>query len=136
LIGDAAAQVKPTTGGGLVLGMNMSKKASEIITDALINDDALLLKNYSDKFKHKFENELNSQFKLQKTLKILSNDDLEYLFKKLKENDAEELISKYGDIDKQSILIKEFFKRGLIFKVIPSLFIKNISSIWNYKFKG
>ncbi|MDL2271097.1 NAD(P)/FAD-dependent oxidoreductase [Methanobrevibacter sp. OttesenSCG-928-I08] len=135
LIGDAAAQVKPTTGGGLVLGFNISKYASKIITNSIINDDISLIKNYADEFKNKFFNELTSQYKLQKTLKILSNDDLDYLFKKLKENDAEELISKYGDIDKQSILIKEFFKRGLIFKVIPSLFIKNISSIWNYKFK-
>ncbi|MDR3063258.1 MAG: NAD(P)/FAD-dependent oxidoreductase, partial [Methanobrevibacter sp.] len=134
LIGDAASQIKPTTGGGLLIGFDSCKIASKNILAAL-NEDTSLLNNYSKEFNKKYSKELNYQIKVQKTLSILSNEDLNYFFDKLKINDCEKLISEHGDMDKQSILVKEFLKRGLIFKIIPSLFIKKILRIWNIKEK-
>ena len=52
------------------------------------------------------------------------------LFVKLKENDGEKLISEYGDMDTQSVLIKESIKRGLAFKVIPSFLFKKVGKIF------
>lgn len=52
------------------------------------------------------------------------------MFTKLKEKNAEEIISKYGDMDKQSILVKEFIKRGLIFF---QLFLKfSLGSLYQF----
>ena len=69
--------------------------------------------------------------KVHKTLNSLSNNDLDYLFDKVKLNNGEEFISKYGDMDKQIILIKEFLKTGLLFKILPTLLKTKISNIWN-----
>ena len=64
---------------------------------------------------------------------MLSNDDLDYLFLKLKENDCENLISSYGDMDNQSVLVKEFIKRGLIFKIIPTFLFKKVTKIFGFR---
>lgn len=76
---------------------------------------------------------MNYQFKVQSTLNLLSDDDLDYIFKNLKEHNCEELISSYGDIDHQSKLVKESIKRRLIFKIIPSFFIKKVSKIFGLR---
>ena len=102
------------------------------IIKAINQDNIDLLKEYPKKFYKKYLKELKYQFKVQKTLNIFSNEDLDYFFIKLKENNCEHLISKYGDMDNQSILVKEIIKRGLLFKIIPSFFIKKVSKIFGF----
>ena len=132
LVGDAACEIKPTTGGGLILGFDACKIASDIIIKAINQNNIDLLNEYPKKFYKKYLKELKYQFKVQKTLNIFSNEDLDYFFIKLKENNCEQLISEYGDMDSQSILVKEIIKRGLLFKIIPSFFIKKVSRIFGF----
>ena len=72
-----------------------------------------------------------------KFLKDFLNDnfdyDLDYLFQKLGENDCEKLISEYGDMDNQSVLVKEFIKRGLIFKIVPTFLFKKVVNIFGFR---
>ncbi|MDR0900668.1 MAG: geranylgeranyl reductase family protein [Methanobrevibacter sp.] len=131
LIGDAASQLKPTTGGGLIIGFDTVEIAKKSIITSLESNNVGKLSDYEKKFKKKYSKELSYQIKVQQTLKILSDNDLDYMFEKLKEKDGEKLISKYGDMDKQSVLVKEFIKRGLIFSIIPKMFFKKLIAIWN-----
>ena len=73
---------------------------------------------------------MSIQFKVQKTLCTLSDDDLDYFFIKLKEKEADKLISEYGDMDNQSLLVKEFLKRGLILSLLPAVHKKELAKIW------
>lgn len=132
LIGDSAAQVKPTSGGGLLMAFAACKIACEHIYNAINKQDINYLKDYEDEFLDKFLKEFKYQFKVHKTLSMLSNDDFDYLFIKLKENDCEELISTYGDMDNQSPLIKEFIKRGLIFKIFPKFLFRKVTKIFGF----
>jgi len=132
LIGDAASQLKPTTGGGLIIGFDTTNIAKDAIVKSLETDNINFLKDYEKNFKKKYAKELNYQIKVQKTIENLSDNDLDYMFTKLKEKNAEEIISKYGDMDRQSILVKEFIKRGLIFSIIPKVFFRRLLSIWNF----
>ena len=135
IIGDAASQLKPTTGGGLIMGFDTCNIAKEAILKFLNNDeqDNLgYLKEYEKNFKKKYSKELGYQIKVQQTIENLSDDDLDYMFVKLKEKNAEEIISQYGDMDKQSVLVKEFIKRGLIFSIIPKVFFRKLTSIWSF----
>ena len=73
---------------------------------------------------------MSYQFKVQETLCTLSDDDLDFFLVKLKENDADKLISEYGDMDDQSIVVKEFLKRGLVFSLLPAIHKKQLAKIW------
>lgn len=148
LIGDSACQVKPTTGGGLLIGLESVQFAKDAILNSIndidfdrdLNDvhelDRLLydvsdsLIQYKKDFEDRFLKEFDYQFKVQKTLCTLSDDDLDYFFIKLKEKDADKLISEYGDMDNQSKLVKEFIKRGLIIALLPKIHKKELAKIW------
>ncbi|MGZ7067184.1 MAG: geranylgeranyl reductase family protein [Methanobacterium sp.] len=130
LIGDAASQIKPTTGGGLVIGFICAKMAAEVVVEAIKSDDFSLLNNYQKRYKKKFENELKMQLKVQKTFESLTNHDLDSMFAKLKEKGAEKIISKYGDIDSQSPLVKEMLKTGMLFSILPKLLSRRILNLW------
>ena len=147
IIGDAASQVKPTTGGGLLIGFEAVGMAKKAIVNALNSEDfnslnlekethddkeilQNCLKSYQDDFEERFIKEFSYQFKVQKTLCTLSDDDLDYFFEKLKEKEADKLISEYGDMDNQSILVKEFLKRGLVLSLLPAIHKRELAKIW------
>ena len=133
LIGDAAGQVKPTSGGGLLIGFDACEMASRHVANAVENDDINLLRDYQKEFHKKYHKEFSYQFKVQRTLGLLSDEDLDYFFMKLRQNDCERIISEYGDMDKQSTLVKEFIKRGLIFKIMPTFLFKKIINIFGFR---
>ncbi|MCG2828711.1 geranylgeranyl reductase family protein [Methanothermobacter sp. K4] len=128
-IGDAAGQVKPTTGGGIVLASRAAHVAAETIKMAL-EDDIGLIKNYQEACRKLYMGEMKNQMRVQRTFRMLSDDDLDHIFLRMKEYGAEELISRYGDMDRQTPLIMEFLKRGLLFRIIPSILSKKVASIW------
>ena len=147
VIGDAASQLKPTTGGGLLIGFEAVQMAKNTIVNALNserfnslssgrldkNDREILqdiFKNYQKDFEKRFLKEFSYQFKVQRTFCTLSDDDLDYLFVKLREKDADKLISEYGDMDNQSVLVKEFLKRGLIQSLLPAIHKRELAKIW------
>ena len=147
IIGDAASQIKPTTGGGLLIGFEAVKMAKKAIVNALNSEDLNslnlekethddkeilqdCLKSYQDDFEERFIKEFSYQFKVQKTLCTLSDDDLDYFFEELKEKEADKLISEYGDMDNQSILVKEFLKRGLVLTLLPAIHKRELAKIW------
>ncbi|MBQ8018271.1 MAG: NAD(P)/FAD-dependent oxidoreductase [Methanobrevibacter sp.] len=133
LIGDAAGQIKPTSGGGLLVAFDACDMACKYIVEAIDKSDMGILRGYEKEFKAKYLKEFNYQYKVQKTLNLLSDNDIDYLFLKLKENNGEEIISQYGDMDTQSKLVKEFIKRGLIFKIVPTFLFKKVINIFGFR---
>jgi len=129
LLGDAASQVKPTTGGGLILGFKCAQIAADVTSRALDEDDTRILKDYESEYQNKFKKELIDQLRVQKIFKSLNDDDLDHMFVKLKELGADEIISEYGDMDDQSILVKELVKRGILFKILPKLLSRRIVNL-------
>lgn len=130
LIGDAASQVKPTTGGGLLLGFQAVSIAARTILNALNENDLSLLENYQKEFNKKFSSEFSYQVKVQKSLSTFSDEDLDDMLETMKLRKIDDLISSYGDMDNQSILVKELLKRGLILPLLPKLHKKDLAKIW------
>ncbi|MDI9618326.1 geranylgeranyl reductase family protein [Methanothermobacter sp.] len=128
-IGDAAGQIKPTTGGGIVLASRAAHVAAETIQMAL-EDNICLLENYQEACRNLYMGEMKNQMRVQRTFRILSDDDLDHIFLKMRDYGAEEIISRYGDMDRQTPLIREFLKRGLLFRIIPSILSRKVGSIW------
>ncbi len=80
LIGDAASQIKPTSGGGLLMAFDSCKIAADYIVNALNMNDEGLLKGYETEFRKKYSKEFSYQFKVQKTLNLLDKKDIDYSF--------------------------------------------------------
>lgn len=133
LLGDAASQVKPTSGGGLNLGFKCSYIAKEAIINFLNNPEKYPLENYQDEVYSNLENEINKQMKLHKTFALLDDNDFNAIVNSLKKNSAEDIISEYGEIDEQSKLIKEAIKRGWFISLAPKMFLNRITKLWNLK---
>lgn len=114
LVGDAAGQVKSTTGGGVIFGGNCAKIAGEFIESPL---------EYEKEWRKKFGTDLALHGFIQSTLENLNLFEIEKMgsiFNKMK---VDQYLSKYGDMDKPTKMIKPQFFMHVI-KTISG--IKNL----------
>jgi len=112
LVGDAARQVKPTTGGGVYMGLVGARHAARVTVEALQREDfsAAFLSRYQKGFMADAGDELKRGADLQRLFAALSNAHLERLLAKLRSERLAGLINSYGDIDFPSRLLSELFK--------------------------
>lgn len=111
LVGDAAGQVKATTGGGIIFGGNAALMAARAI-DARMKEG----KNLSD-YERMYMNEYGMEMRLHsfvnKFYSSMSPGGLAKMIKLAKAVGMEGFLSKYGDMDLPSLMIKRFFLRSL-----------------------
>ncbi len=82
VIGDAAGQVKPTTGGGIYLGNLGAQIASDVLKEALDKDNlsASYLAQYQKRWKAKMGREISFGYWIRWIYSKLSNQQIEKLF--------------------------------------------------------
>jgi digeranylgeranylglycerophospholipid reductase len=102
LIGDAATQVKATTGGGII----PSLKAAQTLTDCIKNG-----KNYNKEYKKNSGRELALHLRLRKILNKFSDDDYRKLIDMMNQEKIRKVLKRY-DRDTPiplvaSLLVKE-----------------------------
>ncbi|KPK47414.1 MAG: hypothetical protein AMJ77_03255 [Dehalococcoidia bacterium SM23_28_2] len=117
LVGDAARQVKPTTGGGVFMGLVGATHAARVAVEALQREDfsAAFLGRYQKAFMAEAGDELKRGADLRRLFAALSNSHLEWLLARLRGERPAKLINRYGDIDFPSHLL------GELLKAVPSL---------------
>ncbi|VVB76633.1 Digeranylgeranylglycerophospholipid reductase [uncultured archaeon] len=111
LVGDAAGQVKPTTGGGIVFGGNAAKMAARAIRDHVESEKRL--GEYETAFMKRFGGDLAMHRAISVFCSRMGTDRLAALVKAGKFMGAEGFLSRYGDMDRPSLMLKRFFLRGL-----------------------
>ncbi len=128
IIGDAAGQIKSTTGGGIYYGMLCAKIAGKTISKSLeasrkgvLSSNSLL--EYQRLWKARLNKEIKISSKLRAFLTSLTDGEINYLFKIIIANPHifEEIVAK-GDIDWQSKIatkvlntfLKTLIKRPMI----------------------
>ena len=124
LVGDAAAQVKPTSGGGLYTGLLCARHCVNIATDALDknNFNSTFLKSYHKLFSANIGKELKSGMRLRRIFKKLSDKQIEKYVKFFQNPEITDIISRYGDIDYPSKLIKPMLKKSpSLIKLLPKI---------------
>jgi len=113
LIGDAATQVKATTGGGII----PSFKAAQTLCDCIVNN-----KNYNKEFKKQSGRELLLHLKIRNVLNKFSDKDYDKLLNLMNKDKVRKILKKY-DRDTPiplvtNLLIKEprflYFSKMLI----------------------
>ncbi|MCL7411424.1 MAG: NAD(P)/FAD-dependent oxidoreductase [Methanosarcinaceae archaeon] len=109
IVGDAAGQVKPTSGGGVYTGAACAKIAGEVAASSAIEEDASVnrLNEYDKRWRAKLGRELNLGMKIHEFIGGLSDNDLDELLGSMNTPAILDLITEYGDMDRPSILMKK-----------------------------
>jgi digeranylgeranylglycerophospholipid reductase len=94
VVGDAAGQVKPTTGGGIYFGMLCADIAADTLHNALSGDDlsSRNLSNYEREWRKQIEQELRIEYFARRLFEHLSNKQIESMFSRLKSSGKTEAL--------------------------------------------
>ncbi len=125
LVGDAAAQVKPTSGGGIYPGLLSASYCSSVALEALeLNDfSSQVLNKYHKLWSREIGKELSLGMKFRSIFKRLTDNQLDRYIKKFNNKKTIDIICKYGDIDYPSKLIFPLLKNfPSLVKLLPSIF--------------
>jgi flavin-dependent dehydrogenase len=121
LVGDAAGQVKASTGGGVITGGIAARIAGKACVKALEEEDfseGFLKAEYEDKWRAEIGLELKVHEVLRSLFDALSDEDLERLFDVALEEKVDELMVKYRDTDRPSEFFKEVLRKEAILKEV------------------
>jgi len=109
IIGDAAGQVKATTGGGIIFGC----KCAEILAEAIERQD---IAYYEREWRRQYGKDLGIHLKMRRFLDKIDYDEL---FLKIVENRVDELIEEHGDMDHPGGLVKRLLLKPGLWPYLP-----------------
>jgi geranylgeranyl reductase family protein len=110
--GDAAAQAKPTSGGGLYTGIIAAKIAGEVAAaHALASPKGDGLMTYEKRWRAKLDRELSLGMTLRRLFRNLNNREINFIFDILDNEALLNIITTYGDIDYPSLILKALLQR-------------------------
>lgn len=130
VVGDAAAQAKPLSGGGLYTGICAAKIAGEVAAEnVLASGERDGLATYEKRWREKLDRELSLGMAMRRLFKSLHNREINFIFEVLDNKSLLDIVATYGDIDYPSLIIKALLQhpkewwrvfRGLNAKLTPS----------------
>jgi len=109
LVGDAAAQVKPLSGGGIYTGMRCAEIAARVLDGALRRDtlDASSLAEYDRAWRAELGEEFRRALYLRRVYCRLTDRDLDALIDALRAGGLHGTIVAFGDIDFPTHVVRE-----------------------------
>jgi digeranylgeranylglycerophospholipid reductase len=110
LVGDAAGQVKPTSGGGIYMGAVCAKIAGEVAAKASRKETGL--EEYEKRWRDRVGRELAIGMRIHKSLGKLSDENLNEFISFLNKPKIREIITEYGDMDHPSVLLQKLIQSG------------------------
>ncbi|UJG42951.1 MAG: NAD(P)/FAD-dependent oxidoreductase [Candidatus Heimdallarchaeum endolithica] len=107
VVGDAAGQTKPTTGGGVILGGIAARIAGEIAAKAVIegNYTKSFLKQYEKRWKKEFARNLLIMKLVRHYLDSLDDKEIDDLVKMLNKQKYQKIFTSKGDVDNQQAIV-------------------------------
>ena len=120
LVGDAACQVKPLTGGGIYYGLKSAELLAECVREGKLAE-------YDKRLKKKFGREIKFGLKGRQIYEKLNNNELEEIFLIFKKNAG--FIEKMADFENHSKIFVEAFKNPKIFMEAGKILSRNLGKI-------
>ncbi len=101
LVGDAAAQVKPLTGGGVIYGMICARIAAQVFADAVSKNkfDEKSLSSYESMWRDTIGRGIRRGLAIRKIYAGMSNKNIDLIFRFLNNGLAKNIFEKYGDME-------------------------------------
>jgi geranylgeranyl reductase family protein len=115
VVGDAAGIVKPTTGGGVILGGIAAQLAATTVAESINKGDtsANALMRYDQRWRGQLLNELRAMSMAQRVISSLSDKGVDSLIKDAKEHDLVATVREEGDMDMQGRVIGRLLTKPL-----------------------
>jgi len=135
LVGDAAAQVKPTSGGGIFLGLLCANHCASVAIEALEKNDfsKRMLNKYHKQWNKELGRELSLGMRFRNFYRNLDDEKIDKILNVLNNEKSINVIEKNGDIDFPSKLAFPLLKSTpSLLKFLPSVFKSRKS---NYYFE-
>jgi len=110
LVGDAAAQIKPITGGGVYYGMKCGKIAGELAARACLTGEMNLLTEYGRRWWREIGREIMFGLKVHRLRCVMSDEDLDTILYTLSRNDIAQHVRETGDMDYPSVALRELIR--------------------------
>lgn len=121
-VGDAAGQVKPTTGGGIYYGLLGAEIAADVLHQALEDNDlsAKRLSSYQRAWRRKLGREIRTGYWARKLFERMSERQIDRVFKIIRSRGIDEALLKDKDItfDWHSRAIMSLLKYQLITRTL------------------
>lgn len=121
LVGDAACQTKPISGGGIYMGLKGAQKCGQIAVEALSEDNLSETKMscYQKLWEKEMGEEIICAMTQRESFLDCSDEDIDLVIRFLSKPQCQKRILKYGDIDYPSHLAKKLFSpwKNNFFKV-------------------
>ncbi len=112
LVGDAAGQVKHSTGGGIIFGGNAAIMAADAITSHVNHGEDL--RAYERAFMKNYRMEIMLHYFANRFYSSLSAQNLGRTISLMNGLGIDRFLGEYGDMDRPSLTVKRFFLRGLV----------------------
>lgn len=114
LVGDAAGQIKPISGGGIYMGLKGAQICGQVAVEALNEGDLseAKLSRYQKLWEIEMGEEITSAMTHRECFMDFRDEDIELVIRFLSKPLCKKLILKYGDIDYPSHLAKKLFSLG------------------------
>ncbi len=110
LVGDAAGQVKPTSGGGIYMGAVCAKIAGEVAARASRKETEP--EEYEKRWRSAVGRELAIGMMIHNSLGKLSDENLNDFIAFLNKPEIREITTEYGDMDHPSVLLQKIITSG------------------------
>lgn len=129
-IGDAASQVKPTTGGGVILGLNCAKIAAEVAIEALNKSDfsSQFLSTYQKRYMEIFGFDIKTMLIIRRMLDKIPDkklDDIIDFYRKIRLDKA---VKNFRELDLQGQAILKAWKNPRILAALAHFFATYLSA--------
>jgi geranylgeranyl reductase family protein len=126
LVGDAACQVKPTSGGGVYTGLQGARNCARAASQALQDDDLSTqsLKRYHTSWLEQMGAELEFGMLARGVFTRLRDEDFDGLLRLLGSQTMLRIISEYGDMDHPSHLLRPLIAAFPVLSILSSLGVR------------
>jgi flavin-dependent dehydrogenase len=112
LVGDAAGQVKATTGGGIIFGALCAKTAAECIINSIRK--GIPISVYEKLWRKRYGTDLALHMQLHRYYSVLGSRGIDTMIKISRSFGIDRFLEEYGDMDRPSLIIKRFFYKNNI----------------------
>lgn len=130
VVGDAAGQCKPVSGGGVYTGAVAAKIAAKVAAEAIAANDYSEKKTaeYEKRWKKELGRELDIGMRAHAYRMKLTDREMDDIFNELNNPEILDLIMEYGDMDHPSVLIQKLMlsKHSLKMAKLFGTFMKTI----------